>query len=79
MIVCIFEHVQWRWALNDRPALGYADQHEAARRAHRGVEQGGGGGAQGREVQGEQLAGHGGEALQRRQAGYLVVSIRHMQ
>jgi hypothetical protein len=21
--VCIFEHVQWRWALNDRLALGY--------------------------------------------------------
>jgi hypothetical protein len=24
MIVCIFEHVQWRWALNDRLALGQA-------------------------------------------------------
>jgi hypothetical protein len=23
MVVCIFEHVQWRWALNDRLALGY--------------------------------------------------------
>jgi hypothetical protein len=23
MIVCIFEHVQWIWALNDRLALGY--------------------------------------------------------
>jgi hypothetical protein len=23
MIVCIFEHVQWRWALNDGLALGY--------------------------------------------------------
>jgi hypothetical protein len=24
MVVCIFEHVQWRWALNDSLALGYA-------------------------------------------------------
>ena len=23
MIVCIFEHVQWRWELNDRLAHGY--------------------------------------------------------
>ena len=23
MIVCIFEHVQWRWALNDRLDRGY--------------------------------------------------------
>ena len=22
MVVCIFEHVQWRWELNDRLALG---------------------------------------------------------
>jgi hypothetical protein len=22
MIVCIFEHIQWRWELNDRLALG---------------------------------------------------------
>jgi hypothetical protein len=25
MIVCMFEHVQWRWALNDRLALGERD------------------------------------------------------
>jgi hypothetical protein len=35
MIVCIFEHVQWRWAVNDRlaPGLGQPDegvQEEAA-------------------------------------------------
>jgi hypothetical protein len=24
MIVCIFEHVQWRWALNERLAHGYS-------------------------------------------------------
>ena len=24
MIVCIFEHVQWRWALHDRLARGYS-------------------------------------------------------
>ena len=23
MMKCIFEHAQWRWALNDRLALGY--------------------------------------------------------
>jgi hypothetical protein len=26
MIVCIFEHVQWRWAHNDRLAHGYSSR-----------------------------------------------------
>jgi hypothetical protein len=34
MIVCIFENVQWRWALNDRLALGYG------RNGRRGLVQG---------------------------------------
>ena len=29
MIVYIFEHVQWRWALNDILALGYARRSAA--------------------------------------------------
>ena len=28
MIVCIFEHVQWRWAFNDRLAWGYSPRDE---------------------------------------------------
>ena len=31
MIVCIFEHVQWRWALNDRLALGYRRRRHVRR------------------------------------------------
>ena len=42
MTVCIFQHVQWRWALNDRLAPGYLRRQlvetlavDAARRWHR--------------------------------------------
>jgi hypothetical protein len=44
MIACIFEHIQWRWALNDFTAEGYCCGAGARRRpsaespGHRGAE-----------------------------------------
>ena len=28
MTICIFEHFQWRWALNERLARGYENQQQ---------------------------------------------------